>query len=107
MGVGAIVMLAVLAVLTLGKANRFLETGDTVGAVLSGVMFALEVAVLVVGNPWVWATWVLIGAAKMIFLPSPEIAEAARRMPPWVHNVNIAASVAFSGCVFALFQHLR
>lgn len=107
MGVGAIVMLVVLAVLTLGKANRFLEVGDTAGAVVAGAMFALEVAVLVAGNPWVWATWVLIGAAKMIFLPSPEVAEAARRMPPWVHNVNIATSVALSGCVFALFQWLR
>jgi len=107
MGVGAIVILVVLAALTLGKANRFLEVGDTAGGLVSGVMFALEVAVLVAGNPWVWATWVLIGAAKMIFLPSPEIAEAARRMPPWVHNVNISTSVAFSGCVFALFQWLR
>jgi len=107
MGVGAIVMLVVLAALTLMRTDRHLSEDDLAGAVAAGIVFAVDVAILVAGNPWVWAGFVLLGTAKLIFWPSPATADAAARHPVWAHNLNIASSVVFSGCVFALFQWLR
>ena len=107
MGVGAISVLVFMAALTLMRTNRFLAEDDLSAVIASGVLFAVEVGILVLGNPWVWAGYVLMGTAKLIFWPSPEIALAAARYPAWAHNLNILASVVFSGCVFALFQWLR
>lgn len=107
MGVGAIVMLVVLAALTLMRANRFLAEDDVGAVIATGILFAVEVGILVLGNPWVWAAFVLLGTAKLIFWPSPETALAASRYPEWAHNLNILASVVFSGCLYALFQWLR
>lgn len=107
MGVGAIVILVLMTVLTLQRANRFQEEDDDGAVVVASVLFSLEVGILVLGNPWVWAVFVLMGAAKLIYWPSPETAQAAEQMPAWAHNVNILTSVAFSGALFWLFQWLR
>lgn len=107
MGVGAIIVLVVLAVLTLMRTNRFLAEDDVGAVVASGVLFAAEVGILVLGNPWVWAVFVLLGVSKLIFWPSPETAQAASQMPAWAHNINILTSVVFSGALFWLFQWLR
>jgi len=107
MGVGAIIVLVVMAVLTLMRTNRFLGEDDAGGGVATGVLFALEVGILVLGNPWIWAAFVLLGTTKLIFWPSPEAAMIAARSPPWVHNLNIVVSVVLSGTLFWLFQWLR
>lgn len=107
MGIGAIIMLAVLGTLACARANRWIGEGETLTAVIVGVLFTIEVAVLVGGNSWVWLAWALIGAAKMIWLPSDDVRGRADRMPIAVHHFNIILSVLVSGLVFALFQWLR
>jgi hypothetical protein len=107
MGIGAIIMLAVLGTLACARANRWIGEGETLTAVTVCVLFTIEVAVLVAGNPWVWLAWALIGAAKMIWLPSAAVLERADTMPLAVHHLNIVFSVLVSGIVFALFQWLR
>jgi hypothetical protein len=107
MGIGAIIMLAVLGTMACARANRWIGEGETLTAVIVGVLFTIEVAVFVAGNSWVWLAWALLGAMKMIWLPSDEMIARADRMPPLVHHLNIAISVLFSGLMFALFQWLR
>lgn len=107
MGVGAIIMLAVLGTVAAARANRWLQEGETLTAMTVGVLFALEVSVLVLGNPWVWLAWSLLGAAKMFWLPSAEVLARAERMPLAIHHLNVVLSVLMSGLIFALFQWLR
>lgn len=107
MGIGAIIMLAVLGTMACARANRWLQEGETLTAVAVGALFTVEVAILVAGNPWVWLTWALVGAAKMLWLPSMQVLERADRMPLSIHHLNVVLSVLFSGLIFALFQWLR
>jgi hypothetical protein len=107
MGIGAIIILAVLGTITFARANRWLEENEGLTAAFVAIMFAIDIAVLVAGNSWIWLAWALAGAAKMIWLPSEDIAARRETMPIAVHHFNIAVSVAFSGVIFALFQWLR
>jgi len=107
MGIGAIIMLVVGATLAASKAHRRMEVGDDITAAWVGVLFAIEIAILVIGNPWIWAGWTFIGTMKMIFKPGPELLERAEQSPPIVHQLSIILSVLFSGGFFALFQWLR
>jgi len=107
MGIGAIIMLVVGATIAANKASRMLDSGEAPTAIWVGVLFAIDVAILVAGNPWIWAGWALVGAMKMIFLPGQELLARAERSPPIVHQLSIIISVLFSGGFFALFQWLR
>ena len=107
MGIGAIIILAVLGTIACARANSWIEAHEGLTATMVGIMFAIDVAVLVLGNGWVWLGWALLGAAKMIWLPSAEIAARRDTMPPALHQLNIVVSVVFSGLIFALFQWLR
>jgi hypothetical protein len=107
MGIGAIIMLVVGASIAANKANRFIEEGEVPTAIWVGILFAIDVAILAAGNPWVWAGWTLVGVLKMIFLPGPDLVARAERSPLIVHQLSIVISVLFNGGFFALFQWLR
>lgn len=107
MGVGAIIMLVVCAAIAANRANRYLEEGEFPTAIWVGILFSIDVAILVVGNPWAWAGWTLLGVLKMIFLPGADLIARAERSPPIVHQISIVISALFSGVFFALFQWLR
>lgn len=107
MGIGAVIMLATLGVLAATKANFWLERDEPYTAVWVGLLFSLEVGVLVLGNPWVWLGWALLGAAKSLWLPSQELKRNMAVMPQSVHHFNVTMTVTVNGLLFALFQWLR
>lgn len=107
MGVGGIVLLVVLAVIAMNRANTRLEDHDTTGAIVTGILFAVNVAIMIMGNPWVWAAWMLATTGKTLFLPSEETDAVKRTMPPGVFSFSVIVSVAINGLIFALFQWLR
>ena len=107
MGLGAIILLMVLATWAGTRANRFIAEGDEAVAAWIGVLFVIDVVIYMVGNPWIWAGWAALGVVKMIFFPSQDLIAAAEKMPPEVHQLNIVFSAAWSGALYALFQWLR
>lgn len=107
MGAGAIILLVVLAVVAMIRSNNRIAALDTEGAIVTGILFAVNVAILILGNPWVWAGWMGGVAAKTIFRPSDETVRARLTMPDGVFAVSLVVSVAVNGALFMLFQWLR
>lgn len=107
MGVGAIIILVLLATMSMYKCSNHIHEGDTVGIVAEAVLFVINVALLVVGNPWIWAGWQLLAIGKVIFAPSDDLIDRMSRMPPGYVGVLASVTVVLNGLVFALFQWLR
>lgn len=107
MGTGAIVLLVVLAVVAMIRSNNALAVEDTAGAIVTGVLFALNVGILILGNPWVWAGWMAGTAAKTLFRPSDVTLRTRLTMPDGVFAVSLVTGVLINGLIFMLFQWLR
>jgi hypothetical protein len=107
MGIGAIIILALLGTFAFSRANYWLERNEGLTAAITCVFFIIELSVLVLGNAWVWMVWSLIGAAKSIWLPGEDLKRRMEVMPPGAHHFNIVVTVLVNGLVFALFQWLR
>ena len=107
MGTGAIVLLVTLATIAAIRSNNRMVVGDTVGAVVTGVLFALNVALMLLGNPWVWAGWMCVTVAKTLFYPSDETLEVRNSMLDGAFAVSLVVSVIINGLIFMLFQWLR
>lgn len=107
MGIGAVIILAVLGAFAFNRANTWLERDEGLVAAITCAFFLVEVAVLVLGNEWVWLTWALAGVAKSLWLPGDDLKRALATMPPGAHHFNIVLTVLINGVVYALFQWLR
>lgn len=107
MGAGAIIILLLLAVLAMSRCNDRLNEGDNAGAIVTGLLFLVTVSIIILGNPWVWATWQGLVAAKTLFSPSDETLRLKATMPPGVFTASLLTSILMSGLIFVLFQWLR
>jgi hypothetical protein len=107
MGTGAIVLLVVMAVMAMVRSNNRMAVEDTSGAIVTGVLFAFNVGILVLGNPWVWAGWMAGVAAKTLFMPSDETLRERLTMPDGVFAISLVVSVLVNGLLFMAFQWLR
>ncbi len=107
MGIGAIIILALLGVFAFSRANYWLERGEGLTAAITCVFFVVELGVLVLGNSWVWLVWSLLGAAKSIWLPGEDLKRKIAVMPQGEHHFNVVMTVLLNGLVYALFQWLR
>jgi hypothetical protein len=107
MGTGAIILLVVLAIAAMIRSNNRIASDDTAGAVVTCVLFVINVGILILGNPWVWAGWTGFTAAKTIFRPSEETISTRMTMPDGVFSFSLALYALVSGLVFMAFQWLR
>lgn len=107
MGIGGVIILALMALMAFSRSSQYIEMGEGRMAVGVALTFTVEVAILVVGNPWLWAAWAVLGGIKILRWPSHAIAARIAEMPQWALTANVLASVLMSGCTFALFQWLR
>lgn len=107
MGTGAIIILVLLATMAMYKSSNYLSENDMMGVLAEALLFVINVALLVLGNPWVWAGWQLLAIGKVIFAPSEELVERMLRMPPGYVGMMASVTVVLNGLVYALFQWLR
>ena len=107
MGTGAVVLLVVMAVMAMVRSNNRMSADDTTGAIVTGILFAFNVGILVLGNPWVWAGWMGAVAAKTLFMPSDETIRERLTMPDGVFAISLVVSVLINGLLFMAFQWLR
>lgn len=107
MGAGAIIILVLLAVLAMSRCNDRFSEGDNAGAIVTGLLFTIAVAIIIIGNPWIWAAWQGLVAAKTLFSPSDETVRIRSTMPPGVFTASLLTSVVMSGLIFVAFQWLR
>ena len=107
MGTGAIIILVLLAVFVMSRCNDRLNEGDNLGAIVSGFLFVINISILVLGNPWVWAAWQGLVASKTLFSPSNETVNLKSTMPPGVFTASLLTSVLINGLIFISFQWLR
>ena len=107
MGIGAIIILALLGAFAFTRANFWFERDEGLTAALACVFFIIEVGVLVLGNAWVWLGWTLLGAAKTLWFPGEELKRRMEIMPQNVHHFNMIMTVLLNGLIYTMFQWLR
>lgn len=107
MGTGAIILLVVLALVAMIRTNNRITSDDLPGAVVTCALFAINVGILVLGNPWVWAGWTGITAAKSLFWPSDEMIRTRMTMPDGVFSVSLILFALVNGLIFMAFQWMR
>ena len=76
-------------------------------AILSGIMMCLNILLIVLGNPWIWAGWTLFRTVRYIFFPREIDEERRETMPPVVFMLSTMLSVSISACTFVVFQYIR
>ena len=107
MGIGAIIILVILAAMSMQKCSNHIHEGDNTGVAAESILFLINVSLLILGNPWVWAGWQLVALSKVIFFPSEELIERMARSPSGYITLMLVLTVLLNGGVFALFQWLR
>ena len=107
MGIGAIIILVLLAAMSMQKCSNHIHESDSTGIAAEAILFLINVSLLVLGNPWAWAAWQLSAMAKVIFFPSDDLIERMGRSPPGYITLMLVVTVLLNGGVFALFQWLR
>lgn len=107
MSVAAVAIILIHLYIAIAQVKIRVEDRRYLEAALVFVVSCTTIGIYILGNVWVWATWVMMRIGRIMLWPTEAEIESQSRTPQGIFAIVMIALILGSATSFGLFQYLR